>query len=75
MMKMYTAQYALEQLGMVIVRKDGEYRVSFKLITLQLSNNPVWGNQFPEQTAYYTNDLQDAVDTALYMRSHFEATQ
>ena len=50
-----TARKTLRAVNMCIRRFDGEYRVQ-----LAESNR--------EETAYYTDDLQDAVDTGLDMR-------
>lgn len=47
------AQQHCRTLGIVLSKSDGEYRVNFKL-----------GD---EATAYYTNDLHDAMRTALAM--------
>lgn len=46
--------------GMTIVRKGGEYRVNFR------------GGK--EATAYYTNDRQDAVNTAIDMSKRLLTT-
>lgn len=43
----------LKAAGMAIYRIDDEYRVNFR--------------RAPESTAYYTNDLEDALETGLYM--------
>lgn len=43
----------LRNLGIVIRKRDGEYRVNFK------------GGS--EATAYYTDDIQDALDTGKMM--------
>lgn len=51
------AQAALRELGLVIKRTDyGEYRVNYK------------GGD--EGTAYYTDDLDDAVVTGQHMAKH-----
>jgi len=47
------SQAELREIGMVLTKKDGEYRVNFK------------GGR--EETSYYTNDLDDAVGTAKAM--------
>jgi len=47
------AQAYLRERGMVLTKNDGEYRVNFK------------GGR--EETAYYTNDLDDAVTTGWNM--------
>lgn len=44
----------IRDLGLTVRKTDGEYRVAFRG-----PNN--------EETAYYTNDLKDAVDTARSM--------
>lgn len=49
------ARRGLKQLGLVLTRRDGEYRVNFK------------GGR--EETAYYTNDLLDAFGTGRAMWS------
>jgi hypothetical protein len=52
------AQHQAKLVGCTLVRKDGEFRVNF-----------VGGN---EDTAYYTNDLADAVGTARLMAKSIE---
>lgn len=47
------AQHYLRQWGITLTRREGEYRVNFK------------GG--PERTAYYTNDLEDAIQTGRAM--------
>lgn len=56
MMTMKQAKEALKKIRVTIRKRDGEYRV-----------NLAEGN---EDTAYYTDDLKDAVDTGIMMRHH-----
>lgn len=58
----------LRKLGLALTRKDGEYRVTFSL------NNVRWMMlshtqklERMEAVAYYSDDLQDIVDTAKRM--------
>jgi len=52
-MTLAEAKKACSEIGCVLTKRDGEYRVNFR-----------GGN---EATAYYTNDLRDAVLTAAQM--------
>ena len=52
-MTLQTAKNQLRDFGMSVNVRDGEYRVNFL------------GGK--EETAYYTNDLEDAVDTGRLM--------
>lgn len=52
-MTLEQAQEQASRLGMSISKRDGEYRVNFKFGT--------------EDTAYYTDDLEDAVGTVVAM--------
>jgi len=51
------AQHILAAEGMSLRHNDGEYRVNFRNGT--------------EDSAYYTNDLQDAVDTGRSMAAGY----
>lgn len=53
---MKDAKAYLKRIGWTITKKDGEYRVN------------VAGGK--EATAYYTNDLRDALETAVYEAAH-----
>lgn len=55
------AKEALRAADMIITKNDGEYRVNFP--------------HGREATAYYTNDLQDAVGTGYDMRKRERATK
>jgi hypothetical protein len=60
----YTWKFAREILranNMTISQNRGEYRVNFEGGT--------------EDTAYYTNDLQDAIDTGKAMRNNLNSVQ
>lgn len=53
------AKVILSEIGMGITKRDDEYRVNFKNGT--------------ENTAYYTNDLQDALETGMKMAGYVKA--
>lgn len=55
-MTLTQARATLRLRGMTIRKRDDEYRVNFY--------------RGEETTAYYTNDLDDAVDTGVAMRDH-----
>ena len=59
--------YACDAMGMTIRKQTGEYRVAFKIVTLIRADN----HQSPEDSAYYTYDLRDALATAIAMHSQF----
>jgi len=59
-MRQKDAFAAIRALGLTISKCNGEYRVAF----------PGPGN---EASAYYTNDLQDALNTARAMHAHARA--
>ncbi len=50
------AKIKLRQVGMTLTRKDGEYRVN------------IAGGK--EATAYYTDDIEDALNTGLAIAKH-----
>lgn len=49
----HDAQHELRKLGLILIRKDGEYKVNFR------------GGK--EGTAYFTNELDDALATGKKM--------
>lgn len=50
------ARERVRNLGLVLTKNDNEYRVA-----------PRGGGEKAERAAYYTDDLEDAVKTALFM--------
>ena len=58
------ARLTLKPLGIVIKKQYGEYRVAFRLPQRTKGMPPAFN---PEDSAYYTNDLDDAVGTGLLM--------
>jgi hypothetical protein len=59
------ARATLAPLNMTIRHADGEYRVAFKV----LHNSPA-AREDAEASAYYTDDIDDAVSTACAMRRY-----
>jgi hypothetical protein len=62
-MTLVEARVILNPHGMRIMKIEKEYRVSFKVRELERRNLPL----DPEPSAYYTNDIMDAVSTGLEM--------
>jgi hypothetical protein len=58
--------YACEAMGMTIRFNDGEYRVTFTKEEL-IRHGVSYHRDDIEAVAYYTNDLEDALLTAIYM--------
>jgi hypothetical protein len=63
-MTMVEARAILAPLGLVIRKRDGEYRVAFRLPP-RTHGQPRAFDQ--EASAYYTTDLDDAVGTGIAM--------
>lgn len=62
--------------GMTAVRIDGEWRVTINLYRLSErfpNRKTAWCERKQEAMAYYTNDEQDALDTARAMSARWES--
>jgi hypothetical protein len=63
-MTLVEARVILKPHGITLNRQHGEYRVAFRLPYRTKQQGRAFD---PEKTAYYTNDLDDAVGTGLAM--------
>ncbi len=60
-MSLAKAKTFLRDIGMTIKLRDGEYQVNF-------------ANAKNDRATYYTNDIDDAVSTAIFMAYHEGST-
>jgi len=61
------ANNKVRDLGFVLSKMHGEFRLSDRIVDLQAKNPKLTIHEITElaeDRAYYTDDLQDAVDTA-----------
>ena len=69
-MTMVQARLTLRPLGIVLRKREGEYRVAFRLPPRVKGMPPAFDQ---EASAYYTTDLNDAVGTGIAMANGLAA--